>query len=300
MYLILRAMRRNSFNISLLIDNPLPRNAMILIQCALFCEAKPLIRELGLTKIDLIDGFEVYRKSDTCLIISGIGKIKAAIAATALLSKLEHEIKHSVFINIGVCGASPKFELGAVVLPVSISSASIKRKFFPDLLLKHSFIEADMFTSDLAVGDPAELLADCVDMEGYGFYQAANYFLKTSQIYCLKIVSDFCDLKSLDKDFVSGLISARLNEILEFTNSIHAIQIHSEVLEVSEQALLQQINKDLKLTEYQKLELHQLAVSFKVRAAGNLNEVCALINKSPQNKQEAKNFYLRIQDALRA
>ncbi|MCB0340373.1 MAG: hypothetical protein KDD53_12250, partial [Bdellovibrionales bacterium] len=60
---------------------------MIAIVTALHCEAKPIIDHFGLKKDAQSHQFEVFLSDEYLLLISGVGKIKAAIGTTYLLAR---------------------------------------------------------------------------------------------------------------------------------------------------------------------------------------------------------------------
>src|SRR5690554_1763627 len=103
---------------------------MILIITALMIEAAPLIEHFRLRRDMSIHEFPVYRNADIALIVSGVGKVRSAIAATYLLSICNTKynkdienvnddscIKDHTLVNIGFCGASEtQYEIGSLIL----------------------------------------------------------------------------------------------------------------------------------------------------------------------------------------
>ena len=270
------------------------------IVCALHCEAKPIIKRLKLQKIDLINAFQVFKADDVHLVISGVGRIKAVIATAALLSKIssEQSLNSILILNIGTCGARPELKPGTVVLPHTITSAVSKRKFFQDIITRHEFKEVSLLTSEQPLSDPTLLKTDCVDMEAHGFYEAAASFLKTVQIYTIKIVSDHCSGEILEKDLISKLLEDNLDAVFEFVDSHHKAIRSSPVLNNNERELLERLSKTLKLTAFQKNELANIAASFKIRKKLDLGFLSSYESLRPNSKQDSKVIFSKIQAAL--
>ncbi len=187
---------------------------MILIVCALMAEAKPLIAHLRLKKDFSVKEHELFLGEETELIVSGIGKIKAAIATTALLAR--HKGRTDLcLINIGICGSVQHCENGAIYLVNKITDNATGKSFFPDILLKHALPEASLSTYDTPVSKESghELSSDLVDMEAAGILIAAQMYLYPHQILCLKIVSDRLEGQPLSKGLIENLFNANLAAI---------------------------------------------------------------------------------------
>jgi adenosylhomocysteine nucleosidase len=275
---------------------------MLVIVCALECEAKPIINCLGLKKTNLFDTFPVFANRDVHLIVSGTGSLKAAIATSSIITKLSSLASYnSLFLlNIGICGASKSIPLGEAVFPHTISSHTGKKKFFQELFIKHSFKEVSLMSFDIPQSNPQLINADCVDMEAYGFFQAAASFLKTSQVYCIKVVSDHCEEGFLDKKEVSNMIEKHLPVILNFYEASKEIIFKPDILSDGDRELLKKIGMRLNLTHYQDIELEKLAVSFKIRRKEELGILNPFLNLNPKNKTEVKETFLKMQNTLNA
>lgn len=70
----------------------------------MYLEAKPFIEQLELKKDLEFYKFQIFRNDKFALLITGVGKVKAAIAITYLFS-LYRANDEDLLINIGVCGA---------------------------------------------------------------------------------------------------------------------------------------------------------------------------------------------------
>lgn len=181
---------------------------MINIVIALHCEAKPIIETLKLKKIsDQKTLFPIFVNKDKTvnLIISGVGKIKSAIASTYLGLWAKNK-SHACFLNIGIAGAQ-KLNIGEILLINKLSEASTKRNWYP-------------FTAHLKINQRSSLIThdvpqtsypdtDLVDMEGTAFYQAATSFVLQEQVQILKIISD----NSMDTQ--QGLNEIKVKELIQ-------------------------------------------------------------------------------------
>ncbi|WDC84243.1 hypothetical protein PL321_18820 [Caloramator sp. mosi_1] len=76
---------------------------MVYISTAMYVEAQELIKKFGLKRDNSINKFEVFKNDEVTLIITGVGKVRSAVALTYLLSRQQVNDK-DVYINFGVCG----------------------------------------------------------------------------------------------------------------------------------------------------------------------------------------------------
>ena len=194
---------------------------MLYIITAIRWEALPLIRRLHLKKDASAHPFPVYRNDDTCLIISGTGKMRAAIATTFLLST--YGADHATVLNIGVCGAIPTESASATDKDTQlyqagkITDADTGRDYFPDLSLSlpprpllctGAPVDAEVLLS-MSVQDPNTL----IDMESAGVIAAASVFVDAHRIVVLKIISDFCEPNSVSASDISACMETALEEL---------------------------------------------------------------------------------------
>jgi nucleoside phosphorylase len=198
---------------------------VLLIIAALQKEAAPLISRFRLKKDMRIFEFPVYLGQDAVLVVSGVGKLRAAIAATFLLSGNYCPAHEALLCNIGFCGStSEKYAPGTLCAAHKVTDADTKRDYYPDYPIS---VEMGIPMSALlcvpqiirSVTDP--LLrpfpdAELIDMESSGIMEAGGRFLQTHQILLLKIVSDILagthpdmlNPKLLDEYMHSGVLLA--------------------------------------------------------------------------------------------
>ncbi|HNX24326.1 MAG TPA: hypothetical protein PKG60_09780 [Spirochaetota bacterium] len=157
-------------------------------------EAAPFI-ESGLFTCIEEKPMPVYQNETVYLILSGIGKASAAIAATYLITKYKTEIMY----NIGAAGSTTEdFGLGDILHIDSVIDydrpaliGSKPRYLKPEVLADYK--TATLATQDVAVVSSEERekvgkLASLVDMEGAAFVQACRTFKIKN--YLFKIVTD--------------------------------------------------------------------------------------------------------------
>src|SRR5689334_9443081 len=102
------------------------------IVVALHCEAKSLIEYFQLKKImqhNLPFPIFVNKDKNIHLIISGVGKIKAA-AATTFLAMWTDRLTACTFLNVGIAGAT-QFARDNFIIAHKIIEDSTQRSWYP-------------------------------------------------------------------------------------------------------------------------------------------------------------------------
>jgi len=178
------------------------------IVMATMLEAAPFIKGLGL-ELETREPFPLYTAGSTVLVISGIGKVNAALAAAHIIREKGITILH----NAGAAGALREgvnerdiFHITEIIdwdRPKLINKEI--RRTVPDRL--EGFREASLATLDRPVitrgerqrvGEAARL----VDMEGAGFIQACRLY--KARGYLWKIVSDTAEHEE-DRDIIANI-----------------------------------------------------------------------------------------------
>jgi len=161
---------------------------------ATLLEAQPFVQGFGMSLVEK-KPFKIYTGENLYLIISGIGKSNAAMAAAYLVCKYEIE----AIYNLGAAGAvRTDMKLGDIfhidkVLELDRPRLMTKgiRELKPNIL--KDFTAAVLATRDTPVIDASDRQetarhADLVDMEGAAVVQASRLF--GIKCYLFKIVSD--------------------------------------------------------------------------------------------------------------
>jgi len=186
---------------------------MLGIICAMHCEAAPLISHYELKKNMDIPWFECYQRDDLILIISKVGRIRAAAATSFFFTQFKDP---RGLVNTGVAGSLSNHPLGGVFLINKIINKADNRIFLPDILFPNALPEASLLTSEVFVStvQPEFPGAELVDMEASAIFEAASLFAGPERVMFLKIVSDYLVLSDcLNKEKISSLIDASIPEI---------------------------------------------------------------------------------------
>lgn len=178
------------------------------IVMATMLEAAPFISGFGMV-LESREPFPVYVAGELVLVISGIGKVNAALASAHIINTKNISVLH----NPGAAGALREginakeiFHITEIVdwdRPKLINKEI--RKIKPDKL--EGFSEASLATLDRPVVSRGERervgqAADLVDMEGAGFIQACR--VHRVKGYLWKIVSDTAEHEQ-DKDIIANI-----------------------------------------------------------------------------------------------
>jgi nucleoside phosphorylase len=179
---------------------------MIYIVTALHAEAATLIENYQLTRVEK-KPFSIYQNDDIYLIISGIGKIEAAVATTYLLNHYQVGATDRLF-NIGTAASSE----------TSIAIGSLfKISKIIDFCSKHVYHlaqgERALTCVDVAHHTPKGIKTPLIDMESVGVFIAAKKFLPTASIMIVKIVSDYTDVTIPDAKDTTMLIKKQIDTI---------------------------------------------------------------------------------------
>jgi len=173
------------------------KNSVTALIMATLMEAKPFVLGMSLTQLTNRP-FKVFKNDNIILVISGIGKANAGMAAMYCNMTFEP----ACIINLGAAGGlDNQYPLGEirhinkVIEPDRpLFNSDEPRTFIPDIL--DGFDCASLATQDTAVLDPdirkeLSLNAELADMEGAAVVQACK---KTeTKCYLFKFVSDTPD-----------------------------------------------------------------------------------------------------------
>ena len=86
---------------------------MLYIVTALKSEAQAFVDKYRLKKTKLLE-FSVFYGDSIMLIVSGIGVKNSALATQTLINHYDIT-DEDVYINVGICGASKKYEIGQLL-----------------------------------------------------------------------------------------------------------------------------------------------------------------------------------------
>ncbi len=274
---------------------------MLFIVSALHCEARPFIEYFSLKKDSGSLPFDTFSSDDCCLIISGIGRVRSAMAVASLLSG-KTGLNEMALLNIGICGsADSKKQVGEAFFINQVVDTQTGRKYFPDCIVKTLLKESDLHTFDAPVSKATQTVTSLVDMEGAGFCQAASMFLSTHQFGCVKIVSDHLSADIPSKSFVEELIRDNLKQITELFDGYKSLikSLLAHPLTKEELTILAQVMKHLKLTDYQRSLLKNDYMAFRVRTGRDISIVHDLLrSEPPTSKDQSKRAFNELRSTL--
>lgn len=168
---------------------------MIYIFVALYPEAKPIIRRLGLKKERVEFGFDVYTEEESGirLVITGVGMVAAAAAVGSILTYYhagKKDISGITLINFGSCAGNGR--VGEFYLCNKIIDSVSNYTFYPDILFHHDFPESYVVTEAgiLKEGLDGPYREGLHDMEAAAIYQTASRLLGPHQMRFFKVISD--------------------------------------------------------------------------------------------------------------
>jgi len=157
-------------------------------------EAEPFLHMLEMKEVETRP-FPVYMGKNSCLIISGIGKVNAGMATAYACMKFDP----SYLLNLGAAGAvdddTKPGKIFAVKKTIEPDRLHLRTNtpyvLHPDIL--EGFDTAVLATRDSGVNDiktfkEMSSIADLVDMEGAAVVQASQRFNKKCMLF--KFVSD--------------------------------------------------------------------------------------------------------------
>ena len=257
---------------------------MILFIFALLPEAQPFLQRLKLKKHSPGNRLEIYLNDEYAVLITGIGKVPAAVR-TARALQLPELADVLRVVNLGICGCGDlTAPVGKCFLINNIKEMATGRTFFPDMLERHSFAEGTLITVDRPQqGGPDESMATVLyDMEAAGIFQAASSFISVDRLHFLKVVSDHLDGGLLGKEAVEELLESVADEVLNFVCALPtAGPIH--VINQAEHAALDNLQQTLRLTQTQSVQVRDLATAFLLSGGvGLVEKLFAAANNSPK------------------
>jgi len=180
---------------------------------ALSAEALPVIKYFKLKRVHDISVFEVYRKDNVQLIISGIGKQNAAVAV-GYLAGISETDSIQAWLNAGIAGGEAA-KLGEAVLANVIRDEESGYTYYPSICFDTEITQTKIAT----INKPAENYRDdaLYDMEASGYYAAASRFSPSELVHCCKIVSDNTDqgIDHINKESVTAMIDDQIDVIVK-------------------------------------------------------------------------------------
>ncbi|MDB2562490.1 hypothetical protein N9X61_02685 [Sulfurimonas sp.] len=174
---------------------------MLYIVTALKSEAQAFVDKYKLKKSKL-SNFTVFSNADMMLIISGIGVENSAHATQTFINHYDIT-DDDIYLNIGICGASKQYEIGALI---ELGTIVYNTK---SISLTNNSNEILTCLDEVAYEDNFEI----VDMESFGFYDAVIHSPAIKNFHILKVVSDHFEPDKVTKDATKSLIFNAIDAI---------------------------------------------------------------------------------------
>lgn len=275
---------------------------MIIIVVAMYCEAKPIIEHFGLKKLLPAHRLDVYASNGVSMIISGIGMIKSAVAATYMLTgKNPSDI--SGIINLGICGSvSTEVGIGTPVLFNKIVNTETNRAFYPDMIAVDGFTEGALhsFSSPVTRECIIPSGTEYADMEAAGFIEASSAFLPLHKVYCLKVVSDYLESKCPDTDKVNRLIYDNICSFERLISMVHKLnKSGGDILTGPDYDLMNSIADKLMLSVTMRYQLRDLARLYAIRTGNRPGLILASFSEMQmKSKKEGKLTFEEIKKLM--
>ena len=248
---------------------------------ALRAEAKPLIDALNMKLVENKSLFPIYANEETghALVISGMGSIKSAAAATFLKTYLKIN-DYSAWINLGIAGFF-KGPIGDIYQANKVVLKESGAAFFPGLRLSKQIPSVILFT----VSKPENGYKEKVlyDMEAAGFCEMVPSFSCNELTYVIKIVSDTPNASSslITKHLVRELIEKQLSTILDIIAEIE-ILVEEEKKRLSIPNEVIEFEKRFKFTETNKYKFREIYRKWKVAFPSKKLELSEFLNSQPK------------------
>ena len=248
---------------------------------ALRAEAKPLIDALNMKLVENKSLFPIYANEETghALVISGMGSIKSAAAATFLKTYLKIN-DYSAWINLGIAGFF-KGPIGDIYQANKVVLKESGAAFFPGLRLSKQIPSVILFT----VSKPENGYKEKVlyDMEAAGFCEMVPSFSCNELTYVIKIVSDTPNASSslITKHLVRELIEKQLSTILDIIAEIE-ILVEEEKKRLSIPNEVIEFEKRFKFTETNKYKFREIYRKWKVAFPSKKLDLSEFLNSQPK------------------
>ncbi len=167
---------------------------MIYMAFALYYEAQPFIKVLGLKRDNDFEKVQVFknahREIPVTLFITGAGSVKAAAAVAYICAKLPPG-PGDIFVNFGICAGNDLSQKGKLYRIHALCDQATGRRFYPDMFpFPGEYEENALVTLPVTAKTMDGLPCPLADMEGTGVYQAAQMFFGQHQILFFKAVYD--------------------------------------------------------------------------------------------------------------
>ena len=274
------------------------------LQClitALKAESTPLIQQLKLERDKKLDfPFFVNQESSISLIGVGVGKKHIKSRIMEYMNYIDDQ--NVQFINIGIAGGKrSKTKIGDLYMINQICDEKLDKKYYPDILLNHTFNECAITTVENPILSGGEKYDTLVDMESHEIFSTCSKFVPLQNIAILKIISDHMNNNEsvFKENFVSKLINDKMDMILHFIHQFKSIhKMVTRRLFKDDENWIDDIIKKYLITSYQRDQLVKYIKGFRIR--NNEDQLPKIEFQIPKTKVDQKKIYHLIRETLKA
>lgn len=239
---------------------------LICIVTALSAESRVFIDALKLKPI-LDHGWRLYGNSEFLLLQTGVGKLKAAAAVSALLHS-RPDI--GAIINAGIAGGTSN--IGDTFIAHQVTDQGSGEKWYPHLppqRIVDSIATSAIETLDRPSSDYQS--NTLFDMEAAGIMSAASTYLTTDAIQFIKVISD--NTKAPLESFKPAMVTTLMEPMVPIIKNLAKWLVDSENEQSRSLNILALHDKIVATVHHTATEKHQL-----LRL---LQQHCALTNELP-------------------
>ena len=286
---------------------------MILVVTALMLEAAPLIEHYGLKKDMGSHPFPIYRRDDKCLVVSGTGKVRSAMAVASLMAKEKPPAREVLLVNIGFCGVRHSdIRPGSLVMAGKVIDMDTGRDYYPDIRPETGLSPVVLHCSSRRVcradigqypaPDPAHPVHEPAwfDMESAGFMEAASLLVSPERILVLKAVSDHLEPGRLEKARLQCLMCEQLPVLDRILETVAPVQVYPDDLVIPPGLHLAvcRLSDQLRFTSAMQQQMEKAVRQAYLAGTDPLSLLQTHLNSNPQHKREGKKAFASLMQQL--
>ena len=256
---------------------------------AFLAEAQPVIDFYRLVKTDVSPG-SMFKNDQHCLLISGLGKDRAA-SATKLLGQSKVR-KYEGWLNLGIAGHGSLAKGDAFIAGKIVDDKS-EEVFYPPQICQSSLPVSSLCTSSSPVTQYEPEMG--YDMEAHSFFREASKFSFRELVQVVKIVSD-TPSQSIEKILpqeATEMISLHMRDVDELV-----CQIDQMAMELQPDEQIEEISKEILTIHHFSVtrshQLHELLRHAKMLGV-DLDEIKNLVSFSPNAKEALEKIRIQIE-----
>jgi len=258
-------------------------------------EAEPIIAALKLKKTSA--RLPYFKSKTTTLVVSGIGKCRAAAACAWLAAKISEEPieEQQSWINFGIAGHSDA-STGTVLAAHKVRDYASEKVWFPPRI-KAPLPSSDLVTVDKPLKEylPGQLH----DMEASGFIDTARLFCDAELVQTVKVVSDNekQPFSNISTQLSRDLIADNSPTIIEFTEHLRELASHLGIVDIG---VREEFVSRWQFSTAQTVQLERLLQRYNVifptmqkipQDFSQLNTANQVLNQLKQTVDSADTFY---------